>query len=105
MKHDKQEIIKRFLNYVKVMTESKKTEKDLKTIGSYNRHIDVANDLIKQLQFDSKDFDIRIATFYEIERRQFGWDYLPNENGEIAELEFWRLMKDLELFEEEISNA
>ena len=105
MKLDKHEIIKRFLNYVKVMTESKKMEKDLKIIGSYNRHIDIANDLIKQLQFDSKDFDITLVAFYEIERRQFGWDYLPNENGKIAELEFWKLMKDLELFEGKISNA
>lgn len=102
MKLGNQEIIKRFEDYVKVLIESKNVEKDLKTIGSYHRHIDKTNDLIKQLQFDSKDFNIAIADFYEIERRQFGWDFLPNENGRIAEFEFWRLMKDLDLFKGKI---
>lgn len=97
-----EEIAHRLSQLVNTLFESRKVEQDKKVVKLYDLHIKETENLILSIRSNS-DSGIHLKAFYEKESRNYGWSYLPNKNGEIAELEFWTLMKYLRLFKGEVS--
>ena len=98
MKLSQLDILSRFKKLLQILTESKDKEINADSIKLYDIHISETNKLIHSLN-KSENFKTEISKYYEIEKRNFGWSYLPNENGEKAENEFWNLMKELGFYD------
>jgi hypothetical protein len=92
-----EEIAYRLNRLVEVLKKSKNQEQDKEVLKLYDIHIKETEKLILTLE-SSPAIEYQLKDFYKNESRNYGWSYLPNKNGETAELEFWNLMKDLGYF-------
>ena len=88
----KLDILKSLQELLKTLEQCKTQEKDEKTVELYNLHINRTSETIEKLKKDGLD-KMLIDNFFEQEGRGYGWSYLPNENGRIAEAAFWNLKK------------
>jgi hypothetical protein len=79
---------------LKTLEECKTLETDGKTVKLYNLHIERTRETLEKLKKDGLDKKL-IDDFFEEEGRNYGWSYLPNDNGRIAEEAFWNLKKRL----------
>ena len=70
----------------------KAQENDERSIKSYDGHIRRTNEAIEHLKRTGFDKTI-IYNFFHEEERNYGWSYLPNDHGRIAEEAFWNLKK------------
>ena len=90
----KLEIVNSIEALLATLEKCKAQERDGKTIGLYNFHIDRTRETLDKLKKDGLDKAV-INNFFDGEGRSYGWSYLPNENGQIAEEAFWNLKKQL----------
>lgn len=84
------DIINSLQDLLAILEQCRTHEKDEKTIELYNLHIKRTSEILDQLNKVGID---KTATdkFFEQEGRNYGWSYLPNDNGQIAEEAFWKL--------------
>ena len=87
-------IIKLLEDLLGTLKKCKNEETDKKTIRLYDMHIDTTDKILSKLKTDGLD-NILIDQYFEQETRNYGWSYLPNENGRIAEEAFWNIKKKL----------
>jgi hypothetical protein len=90
----KLDILSSLDDLLKTLEKCKTEEKDGKTIELYDFHINRTIETIEKLRKDGLD-KILIDNFFEQEGRSYGWSYLPNDNGKLAEEAFWNLKKKL----------
>lgn len=87
-------IIKLLEDLLGTLKKCKTEETDEKTIRLYDIHIDTTDKILSKLKTGGLD-RILIDQYFEQEGHNYGWSYLPNENGRIAEKAFWNLKKKL----------
>ena len=88
------DILKSLDNLVATLKQCRNQETDKNAIGLYNIHIDTTDKLLTKIKTDGLDRTL-IETYFEQEGRNYGWSFLPNANGQIAEEAFWKLKKKL----------
>ena len=88
------DIINSLQDLLQTLEQCRTQEKDQKTIELYNFHITRTSETLEQLRTNGPDKEL-IDNFFEKEGRNYGWSYLPNDNGRLAEEAFWNLKKKL----------
>jgi len=89
-----EDIITSLEGLLKTLNQCKTQETDGKTIQLYNVHINLTSYTLDKLKTNGLN-ETLIKNFFEQEGHGYGWSYLPNENGRIAEEAFWNLKKKL----------
>lgn len=88
------DILKSLEDLLGTLKQCRTQETDERTIGLYNIHIDITEKILSEIKPTKLDQTL-IDHYFEQEGRNYGWSYLPNENGRIAEKAFWDLKKKL----------
>lgn len=91
-------IIELLENLLKTLKKGKKEEINEAIIKLYENHIEYTNDIVNKIKTTGFD-KVIIDQYFEREGRQYGWSYLPNENGRIAEETFFTLKRKLGYYE------
>lgn len=88
------DIINSLQELLETLEQCRLQEQDEKTIELYDFHINRTSETLEQLNKKGMD-KVLIDNFFEQEGRNYGWSYLPNDNGRLAEEAFWNLKKKL----------